>query len=78
MRKALYKNGALKLTGTGFAAGSSIAINGQTVSLPISFNARKGRLRVTGSASALGIVPGQNANSVVVTTAGRPSQPFVF
>ena len=76
--KAVYKNGALKVTGQNFNSGATIAINGHAVALPVSFNATKGRLRVKGSLSELGLLPGTGTNTVVVTANGVPSAPFRF
>jgi hypothetical protein len=73
---ASYRNGKLKLKGEGFAAESTIEVNGRTVAAPAKFVAAKGVLRVKAAADALALRPGLNV--VTVTTAGRASRAFAL
>ena len=73
---ASYKNGKLKLKGTGFAAGSTIEVNGRAVAAPTKFVAAKGVLRVKATADALNLRPGLNV--LTVATSGRASRSFAF
>ena len=76
--KAVYRGNALKVTGEGFVAGATIAINGAPVGVPVAFKPAKGRLVVRASREALGLIPTPGANAVVVTVDGVASQPFAF
>jgi hypothetical protein len=76
--KAVYRLGALKLTGVNFASGATIVLNGAAVTRPVSFKPARGRLVVRGSASELGVLPTTGANRVVVMVDGVASAPFAF
>lgn len=76
--KTVYRGDALKITGEGFVAGASIAINGAPIGVPVAFKPAKGRLVVRASREALGLDPAPGANVVVVTVGGVASAPFAF
>ncbi len=78
IRKAVYRNGALKITGIGFGAAAVVAVNGRTADFPVVWNSAKGRLKIVASSEQLGLFAGQGSNSVVVTVDGQSSVPFSF
>ena len=77
MTAASYRNGKLKLKGTGFAEDARVALNGREVLLPLTYRAEKGVLRVKASADVLKISAGAT-NVVTVRVAGRTSRSFAF
>ncbi|HQR38209.1 MAG TPA: S8 family serine peptidase, partial [Blastocatellia bacterium] len=74
---ASYRNGKLKLKGTGFAADARVTVNGRDVLVPVTYRADKGVLKVKAAADVLKVSTAA-ANVVVVTVGGRASRVFGF
>jgi hypothetical protein len=73
---ASYRGGKLKLKGAGFAAGSTVEINGRPAAVPVKYSAAKATLKLKGDEAALGLRPGLNL--LTVTTAGRVSRAYAL
>jgi hypothetical protein len=76
--KAVYKNGALRISGEHFVAGAVVEINGVTPAPQVIFKPATGKLVVKGTRRALGISAEPGTNSVTVAVDGVESLPFVF
>jgi hypothetical protein len=76
--KAVYRGGALKVTGENFAASATLTVNDRAVTLPVAFKPARGRLVVRGTAAELNLNAGSGTNRVVVTVDGVASAPFAF
>lgn len=74
IQKVTYKNGKLKIKGTGLAADTLIAVNGRPVAATATFRADKGTLKVKADPTTLNLRSGLNV--LTVTTAGRTSRTF--
>jgi hypothetical protein len=73
---ASYRNGKLKIKGTGLGADATIVINGRTVLAPVTYRADKSVLRVKAAGDVLDVRAGLNV--VTVTVAGRSSRAFAM
>jgi hypothetical protein len=67
---------ALKVKGTGFAAGAVVRINGEPVGVPVAFG--RGALKAKGDAAALGLRPPGEPNTLVVEVDGLASAAVTF
>lgn len=78
VRSAVYRKGALRIAGEGFAEGALVRINGMEPARPASFKPASGKLVLRGARSELGLLDASGANTVVVIVGGVSSAPFVF
>ena len=72
---ASYQGKSLLITGTGFAAGSQVEINGRVLDRELDFDAAAGALGIKGKAKKLNLKPDQE-NLIVVITGSDRSAPF--